>query len=188
MNTTIEKYEINTINRLSAFLANLIHESQSFKRNRENLNYSTPNRLLEIYGKRIKKNEVNSFIHNPERLANRVYANRMGNGAEATGDGYRYRGGGYFQLTGKDNYRQCGKDINVDLVNYPELIENIDVAMLSAGWYWDENNLNVLADIDRFDSICDIINIGHITKIIGDGIGYKERIKLYNKSKQILSK
>jgi putative chitinase len=183
----MDRFEINTSQRAAAFLANLSHESQRFSRGRENLNYTTVDRLLEMFGKRIKPEEAKRLLRNPEVLANRVYANRHGNGDEASGDGWRYRGGGPIGLTFLDNYRACEEATGLPFVRHPEIIEQPEAGMLSAGWFWHTNGLNALADAGKFDAICDHINLGHETRKVGDSNGYADRLALWKSAKQALS-
>jgi putative chitinase len=134
-----EKYKL-TLPGLAMFLAQCDHESQGFSQLEENLNYSA-NRLLAIFPKYFTENTVSNYANNPERIGNYVYANRMGNGSLDSGDGYRYRGRGYLQLTGKDNYKRCGTAIDVDLVNNPNILLLQEYALQSALWYFADKRL-----------------------------------------------
>jgi putative chitinase len=100
------------------------------------------------------------YHRNPEKIANKVYADRMGNGDEASGDGFKYRGRGLIQLTGKDNYRACGDALGVDLVENPDLVSSPQYAALSAGWFWDKNKLNQFADANDMTTLTKRINGG----------------------------
>jgi putative chitinase len=100
------------------------------------------------------------YHRNPEKIANKVYADRMGNGDEASGDGFKYRGRGLIQLTGKDNYKACGDALNVDLVENPDLVSSPQYAALSAGWFWDKNKLNQFADANDMTTLTKRINGG----------------------------
>lgn len=177
----VEAYEINTVNRFAAFLAQCSHESQDFTRLSENLNYTNPKRLIDIWPSRFSKETAPLYAGNPEKLANKVYANRLGNGDENSGDGYKYRGRGILQLTGKSNYALCSKDIFGDdtLITNPDVLLQPSVAVLSACWFWKINNLN---------SICDRGDIISLTKKINGGtIGLAERENKYKEIKEILS-
>jgi putative chitinase len=180
------KFSIHTPARAAAFLPQISHESQRFSRGRENLYYTTAERLLDVFGKRIQPKEAKRFLRNPQGLANRVYALRNGNGSESSGDGWRFRGGGLIHLTGRRNYRNCGIDIGMPLEIRPELIEQPEAAALSAAWFWASNGLNALADAGRFDAICDRINLGRETRKIGDSNGYEDRLELWASAKRAL--
>lgn len=159
INLTLTRYRINNRARVSIFLAQLAHESQSFTRGRENMNYSAQ-RLLEIFGRYFTVAEAHAYAHQPERIANRVYANRYGNRGEFSGDGWRYRGGGPLGLTFRANYMLIGQRIGHDLTEEPESISRPDIGTLSAGAFWDRWDLNGLADRNMFDEITRYINGG----------------------------
>jgi len=146
-----EKYEINTALRLAHFLAQINHESGDMKRLEENLNYSAK-RLLEVFPKYFDSYEIAlSYANKPKMIASRVYANRMGNGDEASGDGYKYRGRGLIQLTGKTNYVAFDRFLNADgeIISNPDLVaKNKEYAVLTAFFYWDNRRLNNLIDKD----------------------------------------
>ena len=149
--TYCEKYEINTALRLAHFLAQINHESGDMKRLEENLNYSAK-RLLEIFPKYFDSYEIAlSYANKPKMIASRVYANRMGNGGEGSGDGYKYRGRGLIQLTGKANYVAFDRFLNAngEIVSNPDLVaKNKEYAVLTAFFYWDSRKLNNLIDKD----------------------------------------
>ena len=186
------RFQINTPKRIAAFLAQTAHESGGYTMLEENLNYSAdtmavvwPNRFAEMGPdkKPIKengKNKPNKFalaLHRkPEMIANVVYSNRMANGTIESGDGWKYRGRGLKQLTGKDNYTRCGQALGVDLVAQPELLLTPQYAALSAGWFWDSNRLGDFADRDDF--------VGMTRRINGGTIGLADRESRY---KAILS-
>jgi putative chitinase len=137
------EFEINTPLRISAFLAQCAHESGGFTRLVENLNYSAE-ALIRVWPKRFPSMEVAMRYHRqPEKIANSVYASRMGNGPEASGEGWKYRGRGLKQLTGKDNYQRCGQALALDLVGDPDLLLNPRPAARSAGWFWRNGYLDV---------------------------------------------
>ena len=142
--TLLKKYGVTTAKRKAMFFAQLDHES-GLKPISENLNYSA-DRLLVVFPKYFTKNDVEQFARNPEKIANRVYANRMGNGNQNSGDGWKYRGRGFIQLTGKSNYSALSKDVGVDYVSNPDLLLNEADAMIAACWFWQKNNLNDYAD------------------------------------------
>jgi putative chitinase len=160
LNYVSRKFNINTKLRLSHFLAQILHESDKFRLVKENLYYSTKG-LLTTFKKYFKTEEVASqYAKKPNKIANKVYANRMGNGSPESNDGARFIGRGYIQITGRNNYTKLSNDLNIDFLSKPELLEEIKYAMLSAGWYWNVNNLNILADRDDLDSITRVINGG----------------------------
>lgn len=156
-------YEIDTPQRLAAFLAQIGHESQGLRRTSENLNYSAK-RLVAVWPSRFTESQAVSLEHNPEAIANHVYGGRLGN--KEPGDGWRYRGRGLIQTTGRRNYEAVTEDLAdklgtvPDFVLQPDLLENPRWAALSAAAYWDSRHLNELADAGRFDAIGRAINGG----------------------------
>jgi len=181
-------YEINTISRVAAFLAQCAHESNDLTRLRENLNYKAAS-LIATWPARFNAANADQYAHNPEKIGNYVYANRMGNGDEASGDGFKYRGRGPIQITGKNNYTALSNFIYGDtsLLDAPDLLEtDMDVAIKSACWYWVTNNLNIFADVNDIDGVSDIINRGRKTAAIGDAIGFDDRKARYDNITKIL--
>ena len=156
---TAAKWQINTPQRLACFLAQCAHESGSFRLLEENLNYSAA-ALVTLFGKHFTRDEAMSFARQPVKIANRIYAGRMGNGDEASGDGWKYRGRGLIQITGWDAYQRFSQAVNIDFGANPELLTDEHNAALSAGWFWDTEGLNALADDDDFDGITFRINGG----------------------------
>lgn len=157
---TFEKYSINTLKRQAAFIGQCMHESNNFKTLTENLNYSA-RALMATWPSRFPNEGVaNQYARQPEKIANKVYGGRMGNGPEESGEGWKYRGRGIKQLTGKDNYERCGSGLGVDLVSNPDLLLDPKYATLSAGWFWDQNKLNDLADSGDIETITRRINGG----------------------------
>lgn len=157
---TFEKYNIDTPKRQAAFIGQCMHESGGFKLLTENLNYSA-RALMATWPSRFPTEEVaNQYARQPEKIANKVYGGRMGNGPEETGEGWKYRGRGIKQLTGKENYERCGAGIGVDLVNNPDLLIEPKYAALSAGWFWNKHNLNDLADKADIETMTKRINGG----------------------------
>ena len=146
INQTFEVFGIETLEQQASFLAQCGHESAGFTALVENLNYKAES-LCKVWPKRFPTLEAAQPYHrNPEAIANKVYANRMGNGDEESGDGFAYRGRGLIQLTGRDNYRACGEDLGVDLESDPDLVSTPQFAALSAGWFWNKNHLNNIAN------------------------------------------
>ena len=142
---TCDKFEINTPERIAGFLSQLSHESGGFRFTSENLNYRAE-ALTRSWPSRFPPGVAESYAMQPEKIANRAYCDRMGNGDEASGEGWLYRGRGLVQLTGKDNFAAFSLDCDVDALNNPDLVAEPDLAALSAGWFWSKNGLNALAD------------------------------------------
>jgi putative chitinase len=164
--------------RQAAFIAQCAHESAGFTRRIENLNYSG-DRLPVIFPKYFPDEVLaRSYHRQPEKIANVVYANRMGNGPTASGEGWKFRGRGYIQLTGKDNYTKCGKDIGVDLVATPEYLETPKGAVASAIWFWNMRKLSDLADEGDMMTITKKIN--------GGTHGLSERLAYYDRALEVL--
>ena len=172
-----DRYFINTPLRVAAFLSQVGVESARLTALSENLNYSATG-LLTTFPKYFNAVEAAQYERQPQRIANRVYANRYGNGNETSGDGFRFRGRGLLQVTFHDNYAACGKAIALPLDSHPELLEQPCNAALAAGWYWDSRDLNKLADAGRLDGITRAIN-GGLT-------AYSERLQLYGAAKKAL--
>jgi putative chitinase len=159
---TFAKYDINTPERQAAFIGQCAHESGNFKTLEENLNYK-PEALMRVWPSRFPDlATAMKYAHNPEAIANKVYGGRMGNGPEETGDGWKYHGRGLIQLTGKENYANCGSSIGVDLLSNPNLLNTPEYAALSAGWFWNKKGLNSLADAGDIDTMTKRINGGLI--------------------------
>jgi putative chitinase len=157
---TFEKYDISTPKRQAYFIGQCMHESGGFKQLKENLNYSAKG-LMATWPSRFPDiDTAEKYERNPEKIANKVYAGRMGNTED--GDGAKYIGRGLIQLTGKENYDNCGSAIGVDLVANPDLLSTPKYAALSAGWFWNRKGLNALADADDIDTITKRINGGLI--------------------------
>lgn len=179
LNAVLTQYEINkNPKRFAHFMAQVAHESGHFSRIEENLNYSG-DRLWQVFRKYFTDEaEALTFAKQPEKIANRVYCNRMGNGDEASGDGWKYRGRGFIQLTGRDNYREIGKKIGVDIETDPDLVvKDVSVALKTACAYWDSRKLNALADKDDLRAITKKINGGYI--------GLAERQALFDRARKI---
>lgn len=178
LNAILPEYDINTEPRVAAFIAQCAHESGGFKFLTENLNYRWES-LRKVFPKYFPTDELaKQYERQPEKIANRVYANRMGNGDESSGDGWRYRGRGLIQLTGKDNYYIFSESINTPLEQIPEYLETFEGAVQSACWFWESNNLNQWAD-NR-----DILTL---TKRINGGvIGLEDRKKHYQHALEVL--
>jgi putative chitinase len=184
----MDKFQINTPLRLAHFLAQCGHESGGFRLTKENLNYSAKG-LMGIFKKYFTKADKTPdtakaalYERKPEKIANLVYANRMGNGAESTGDGAKFCGRGYIQLTGKDNYTAFGKSINEDLTVDPTVVAS-KYALLSAAWFFSKNGLHKLADGGATDAV-----VTQITKRVNGGtIGLADRIKHFKEYHALLA-
>jgi putative chitinase len=176
LNEVMEFYEINTPQRISMFLAQVGHESGGLRTIKENLNYSA-DRLKVIFPKYFRGVDTAPFAKNPQKIANRVYANRMGNGDEASGDGYRYCGRGLIQLTGKSNYNAFAQDMNMSLEEATEWLNDAEGACWSAGWFWDSRELNQWADKG------DVVTV--TKKINGGTIGLEDRKSHYEAALEI---
>lgn len=185
---TCQEFEIDTPQRIAGFLAQTSHESGGYTMLSENLNYRAatlaacwPNRFAVLgadkkpvkeNGKLVPTAVANSIAGKPELIANLVYSSRMGNGAAESGDGWKYRGRGLKQLTGKDNYARCGTSLGVDFVGSPDLLLEPLYAARSAGWFWKANALSTFADQGDIK--------GMTKKINGGLIGYEQRQALYD--------
>ena len=160
INETCDRFDISTPERQACFLGQCAHESGGFSALQENLNYKQEG-LCKVWPKRFPTVEDAEPYHKqPQKIANKVYASRMGNGDEGSGEGWKYRGRGLIQLTGKDNYRACGEALGVDLLENPDLVATPQYAALSAGWFWDKNHLNTYADKNDMQGLTKKINGG----------------------------
>jgi putative chitinase len=179
---TAAKFGINTPLRLAHFLAQCGHESGGFRATQENLNYSAKG-LMGIFKKYFPTSALAaSYERQPAKIAARVYGGRMGNGAEATGEGYKFRGRGYIQLTGKENYTAFGKSIGEDMTANPDKVA-AQYALLSAAWFFSKNNLHKIADEGASDLV-----VTKITKRVNGGtIGLPDRIKHFKEYYKLLA-
>ncbi len=174
MNQYLPQFGITTAARVAGFIAQGQHESADFTILQENLNYSAKG-LRGVFPKYFPDDAIaNQYAKKPEMIANRVYGGRMGNGPEASGDGFKFRGRGVLQLTGRANYTQCSHDLFGDdtLANDPDLVRTPEYAIITACWFWYKNKLN---------EICDKGDIVLLSKRINGGtIGLEDRIKHWN--------
>jgi putative chitinase len=176
-----DKFEINTPLRLAHFLAQCGHESGDFKLVQENLNYGTKG-LLGIFPKYFDAGTAAAYQRKPEKIANVVYANRMGNGDKGSGDGWKFRGRGFIQLTGRDNYKAFSTAINEDCVANPDLVAT-KYPLASAAWFFTKNKLHILADEGATEAV-----VTSITKKVNGGtIGLPDRIKHFNEYYHLLA-
>lgn len=179
MNEVFPKYDINTPARQAAFIAQCGHESGGWRTFSENLNYSAK-ALDAIFGKYFAKagRDASEYERQPEKIANVIYANRMGNGNTESGDGYKFRGRGPIQLTGHDNYSNFCADMGVDIMDNPdEVATNKELALMSAIWFWNKNKLNQYADSGDIKTMTKRINGGYI--------GLEDRIKHYKEAMEM---
>ena len=172
LNEILPDYEINTPQRVAAFVAQCAHESGNFKFLTENLNYRAVT-LRKLFSKYFPTDALaQEYEKKPEKIANRIYGGRMGNGPEETGDGFRYCGRGLIQLTGKANYQNFADSIETPVEEVSEYLQTFEGAVQSACWFWESNNLNALADAG---------DIKMMTKRINGGfIGLEDREKHYH--------
>jgi putative chitinase len=155
-------YGIDTPLRVAHFVAQCAHESGNFVFIKENLNYKAAS-LQKIFGKYFPTPELaQQYANRPERIANRIYANRMGNGPETSGDGFRYCGRGLIQLTGKDNYTFFAGSLNIPVEEASDYLATFEGAAQSACWFWEQNNLNRFADANDVKGLTRAINGGYI--------------------------
>jgi putative chitinase len=179
LNETFQRFNILTPLQQASFIGQCGHECGNFKILEENLNYRSET-LMKLWKSRFPTIEIaNEYAKNPKKIANKVYANRMGNRDEASGDGYRFRGRGCIQLTGHANYFHAGQSCGVDFVMEPELVATPRYASMTAGWFWSTHNLNKFADIRDFTMMTKKIN--------GGTIGLNDRIKHINHALEVLS-
>ena len=179
---TAAKFQINTPLRLAHFLAQCGHESGGFRATQENLNYSAKG-LNGIFKKYFPTEAAaKAYERQPAKIASKVYGGRMGNGPESTGEGYKFRGRGYIQLTGKENYTAFGKSINEDILSNPDKVA-ANYALLSAAWFFNKNGLHKMADEGASDLV-----VTKITKRVNGGtIGLADRIKHFKEYYHLLA-
>jgi putative chitinase len=174
-------YEINTPQRIAAFIAQCAHESGNFVAIKENLNYRAVT-LRKLFSKYFPTDELAaqyaSMPNKQEAIANRIYANRMGNGPEESGDGYRYCGRGLIQLTGKTNYSLFAESLEISVEEASEYLQTFEGAAQSACWFWESNNLNRFADVGDIKGLTRAIN--------GGFIGLEDRIKHYQHALHVM--
>jgi putative chitinase len=179
---TMAKFELNTPLRLAHFLAQAGHESGGFKAVNENLNYGAKG-LLSIFKKYFPSSEkALAYERKPEKIANLVYGGRMGNGVEATGEGFKFRGRGYIQLTGKDNYKAFDAVVTENILEQPDLVAT-KYPLLSAAWFFHKNGLHKIADGGATDAV-----VTSVTKRVNGGtIGLTDRIKHFKEYYSLLA-
>ena len=179
LNETFARWNISTPRQQAAFIGQCGHECGNFRILEENLNYKAAT-LMRLWPKRFPTQEIaNEFAGNPRKIANKVYADRMGNRDEASGDGYRFRGRGALQLTGATNFYNAGKALGMDFWAEPDLVATPKYAALTAGWFWDTHKCNAAAQAQDWTRLTKIIN--------GGTFGLEERVALTNHDIAILS-
>lgn len=188
LNPAMEQFQISSPARVASFLAQTGHESSQFNKLTEGLYYKTAARLVAVWPKRFPSEAVAApYVANEEKLANYIYANRIGNGPESSGDGFRFRGRGLIQITGRSNYSDVGKALGIDLLAKPELLIDPKWAAMSAAYYWFGHGLNALADDETDDN--DLADFTTITKKINGGTaGLKERYALFKAIEPLLAR
>jgi putative chitinase len=204
LNSAMAEFRIDTKPRQSNFLAQLAHETGDLNRVVENLNYSADGLANTWPGRFAKKDAAGKYLvgddgrkvpnaqalelhHQAEKIANVVYANRMGNGGPETGDGWRNRGAGGFQLTGADNQRECATYFRIPVDKIGDWLRTPEGVCRSAAWFWTKAGCNELADAGKVDAIADLVNLGHRTAAVGDAIGYADRLARTNNNMRVLA-
>ena len=177
LSEALPDYDINSPQRVASFLAQCGHESGGFTAIKENLNYKAES-LVRVWPRYFNTGNANDYAHNQEKIANRAYANRMGNGDEASGDGYRFCGRGLIQLTGRSNYQAFADSIQEDINNLPDYLATFEGCVQSACWFWEANNLNQYAD--NYDLLT------MTKKINGGTLGLDDRTARYKKALAIM--
>lgn len=186
LNAAMDKYGITQPLDVAAFLANVFHETGELASLEEGLNYRAE-RLMVVWPSRFPNLTVaKQYANNPQKLANKVYADRMGNGPESSGDGWAHRGSGAIQLTGKDNQFRYALEADKDLLTIGDYLRSTEGACDSAAWFWATVKAGSRASTGDFDGACDLVNIGRKTVKEGDSIGYDHRLKLYKAFKNAL--
>jgi putative chitinase len=177
LNQVLPDYNITTVNRVAAYVGQCAHESGNFRALKENLNYLAGT-LTRLWPKLFPADIAAQYAHKQEKIANRAYANRMGNGPEESGDGFRFCGRGLIQLTGKSNYQSFADSLQMDINDVPAYLATFEGAAQSACWFWETNNINQWADQGNIEKITRIIN--------GGTIGLQERIAHYQHALTVL--
>jgi len=187
LNNAMERFGIDTPLRVAHFLGQLIHESGQLSHFREDMNYSA-NRIMAVWPKRFKTfQEAQFYERQPMKLANHVYANRMGNGDEKSGDGWKYRGAGWFQITGKDNHEAVAEALGVTQKDVGEWLSTVNGSALSAAHFFWANGCNRYADMNNTDAVSDIVNLGRRTEKYGDSVGFPKRMDLTKHCLKVIS-
>lgn len=186
LNETMHEFGIESKARMAAFLATVGHESGQLSTLEENLNYSA-DALMRTWPAHFTLDLSTQYARQPEKIANRAYASRGGNGDEASGDGWRYRGAGLIQLTFKDNQGACADHFCIPKADIGNWLRTPEGASRSAGWFWFANKIDRYADIGDFDGVCDTVNRGKKTIAIGDSIGWQDRLAMFERARAALA-
>ena len=176
LNKILPDYDVSTPQRVAAFLAQTAHESGGYSALHENLNYKAES-LCKVWPSHFTAALANDYAHNPERIANRVYAGRMGNGDEASGDGWNFCGRGLLQVTGRVNYQAFADSVGMNITDVPAFLQTFEGAVQSACWFWENNNLNAYADSGDFVTMTKKIN--------GGTLGLDDRTARYRHAMQV---
>jgi putative chitinase len=177
LNKILPDYDISTPQRVAAFLAQTAHESGGYTALHENLNYKADS-LCRVWPRYFNASNADQYAHNPEAIANRAYANRMGNGDEASGDGWNFCGRGLIQLTGRNNYQAFADSLEMNISDVPAYLQTFEGAIQSACWFWEANNLNQYADTGDMKKMTKVIN--------GGDLGLADRINHYQHAVHVL--
>ena len=178
LNKILPDYDITTPQRVAAFLAQTAHESGGYTALHENLNYQAAS-LCRVWPTHFTAAIADQYAHNPERIANRAYAGRMGNGDEASGDGWNFCGRGLLQVTGRVNYQAFADSVQMNIMDVPAFLQTFEGAVQSACWFWENNNLNSYADSGDFVTMTKKIN--------GGTLGLDDRQQRYLRAMQVFS-
>ena len=178
LSTVLPDYDISNVQRVASFLGETYVESAAYTAIQENLNYRAES-LTKVWHSHFPTMEIaNQYAHNPEAIANRAYASRMGNGDEASGDGWRFCGRGLIQITGRSNYQAFADSLSMDINDVPDFLQTFEGCVQSACWFWEANNLNQYADAGAIDHESRIVN--------GGTLGLQERRAAYERALQII--
>ena len=178
LNKILPDYDISTPQRVAAFLAQTAHESGGYTALHENLNYQAAS-LCKVWPSHFNESIADQYAHNPEKIANRAYAGRMGNGDEASGDGWNFCGRGLLQVTGRVNYQAFADSVQMNIDDVPAFLQTFEGAVQSACWFWENNNLNQYADNGDFVTMTKKIN--------GGTLGLDDRQHRYLQAMQVFS-
>jgi len=178
LNKILPDYDITTPQRVAAFIAQTAHESGGYTALHENLNYQAAS-LCRVWPHYFNESNANDYAHQPEKIANRAYANRMGNGPEESGDGWRFCGRGLLQVTGRSNYQAFADSLQMNIDDVPAFLQTFEGAVQSACWFWENNNLNSFADSGDFVTMTKRIN--------GGTLGLEDRQARYLHAMQVFT-
>jgi len=187
LNNAMMEFAIVNERRVEMFLAQIAHESGQLLKMQEGLFYSAEG-LMKTWPSRFPNRAIaDVYARRPQLIANKVYANRMGNGDEASGDGWLYRGAGLIGLTGKNNHQQCADHFGINVRAVGDWLRTPEGACRAAAWFWHRAGCNERADLGDFDGVSDLINIGRKTAAEGDAIGYDDRLAYHTKAEKVIA-